>query len=310
MRCKHRKFFSNEPQHIYQRTINGFNIFYDIEDFLVFYTIFSLSAKKYNVTVYQLCLMRDHVHSFIDVEHKKIMSDFICHHTSTFVREYNRSIGRRGALFEKAYGNAPKRGDKKIRTTIPYIFNNPVEKHLCLRAEDYRWNFLAYAASDTPFSKQQNLMDSSKALRRAFKEVRLCYEQGWYLNYRRIRRMFKGLSDKDKDRLTDYIIVTYSPLDYDYLISFYGDFETMLQAVNSVTGSEYDIKETYYSHSDTIYDDFTAYVKAEGHETVRSVIMLPIEDKLALARKLQDSTGAPVLQICKFLHIRLCPPTR
>ena len=122
--------------------------------------------------------------------------------------------------------------------------------------------------------------------------------------------MFKGLSDEDKDRLIDFIIVTYSPFDYDYLISFYGDYETMLQAVNSVTGSEYDIKETYYSHSDTIYDDFAAYVKVEGHETVRSVIMLPLEDKLALARKLQDRTGASVLQICKFLHIRPCPATR
>lgn len=309
MRCKHRKFFTGEPQHIYQRTIDGFNIFYDIEDYLVFYTIFGLSAKKHNVTVLQMCPMRDHIHHFIDVENKKIMSDFICHHTSTYVREYNRSIGRKGALFEKAYGNAPKKGDKKIRTTIPYIFNNPVEKHLCRRAEDYRWNFLAYAASDTPFSKQQNLMNSSKALRRAYKEVRFCYEQGWYLSYRRIRRLFKDLSDEDKDRLIDFIIVTYSPFDYEYLISFYGDYETMLQAVNSVTGSEYDIKETYYSHSDTIYDEFSAYVRAEGYETVRNVIMLPMTKKLSLARKLQDATGASITQIRKFLHIPPCPST-
>lgn len=308
MRCKKRKFYTGEPQHIYQRTIDGFNIFYDIEDFLVFYTVFSISAKKHNVTVLQLCLMRDHVHYFIDVGHKKIMSDFICHHTSTFVREYNRSIGRSGALFEKAFGNAPKRGDKKIRTTIPYIFNNPVEKHLCQKAEDYRWNFLAYAASDTPFSKQENIMNSSKAIRRAFKEVRYCYEQGWYLNYRSMRRMFKSLSCKDKERLIDYIIVTYSPFDYDYLISFYGDYEIMLQAVNSVTGSEYDIKETYYSHSDTIYDDFAAYLKTEGHEAVRNVIMLPSEEKLCLARKLQGAVGASAIQICKFLHMRPCPP--
>ena len=46
MRCKKRKFYTGEPQHIYQRTIDGFNIFYDIEDFLVFYTVFSISAKK------------------------------------------------------------------------------------------------------------------------------------------------------------------------------------------------------------------------------------------------------------------------
>lgn len=310
MRCKRRKFFTGDPQHIYQRTIDGFNIFYDVEDYLVFYTIFAMSAKKYNVIILQACLMRDHIHYFINVAHKKVMSDFVCHHTSIFAREFNRSSGRCGALFEKAYGSAPKRGDKKIRTTIPYIFNNPVEKHLCQRAEDYRWNFLAYAVSDTPFSKHQNMMNSSKALRRAFKEVRSCHEQGQYLNYRRIRRLFKGLSDEDKDRLIDYIIVTFSPFDHEYLISFYGDYETMLQAVNSVTGSEYDIKETFYSHSDKIYDDFAAYVKTEGYETVRNVIMLPLVNKLKLARKLQGATGASTMQIYKFLHIRPCPPTR
>ena len=39
MAYRKRKFAPGECMHIYQRTINGYNIFYDLEDFIVFYTI-------------------------------------------------------------------------------------------------------------------------------------------------------------------------------------------------------------------------------------------------------------------------------
>ena len=58
--------------------------------------------------------------------------------TSWFVREYNSFSGRTGKLFKKNYGSAPKSDSKKIRSCINYIGNNPVEKSLCERAQDYR----------------------------------------------------------------------------------------------------------------------------------------------------------------------------
>lgn len=307
MRCKCRKFFDGEPQHIYQRTIGGANIFYDVEDFLVFYTVFSSSAGKFLVNVLELCLMIDHVHCLIEAESRKEMSEFICHYTSVFVKEYNRASGRSGPLFEKAYGSAPKRGDKKIRSIIPYIFNNPVEKKLCFRAEDYRWNFLAYAVSRNPFSEYLNRAASSRPLCRAMKEVELHHRNGWYLKYAQIRRLFKGLCEQDKERLIDYIIVIYSPFDYARLISFYGEYETMLLAVNSVTGSEYDVAETYYQHSDVAYYDMIAYLREErGIQPVRQVTVLSAHEKDALAKELRMNTDATALQIAKFLHIRPC----
>lgn len=54
---KKRRFVDGEVNHIYQRTISGFNIFYEIEDYLVYYTIFSMSSLKYKVDVYGICLM-------------------------------------------------------------------------------------------------------------------------------------------------------------------------------------------------------------------------------------------------------------
>ena len=58
-----RKFKKGEANHVYQRTISGFNIFYDLEDYIVYYTIFSVLAVRYDIIVYGLCLMIDHIHS-------------------------------------------------------------------------------------------------------------------------------------------------------------------------------------------------------------------------------------------------------
>ena len=38
---KKRKFVEGEINHTYQRTISGGNIFYEVEDYLVYYTIYT-----------------------------------------------------------------------------------------------------------------------------------------------------------------------------------------------------------------------------------------------------------------------------
>lgn len=304
MRCKERKFYEGEPQHIYQRTIGGFNIFYDDSDYLVFYTVISTSAKKLGVKIWGLCLMIDHIHILIEVNDKKTMSDFVCHYSSIFVKEYNRGIGRCGRLLEKAFGNAPKRTDKKIRSAILYLFNNPVEKKLCRSAQNYRWNFLAYAVSKNPFSEYSNLTKSSKALRKAINEVKNCRSNGWHLKYKQLDRLFKGLSRDDRNRLIDFIIVSYSPFDYKRLVEFYGDYQSLIIAADSSTGSEYDIMETYYQHSDTGYYDMISYLHhKKGMKNIRKATILPNDEKVSLARELRSHTNASFLQIKKFLHI-------
>lgn len=52
-----RRFHEESVNHVYQRTLSGFNIFYDVEDYLVYFTVFSVLAVKYNIVVYGLCLM-------------------------------------------------------------------------------------------------------------------------------------------------------------------------------------------------------------------------------------------------------------
>ena len=121
-----RKFKEGEANHVYQRTISGFNIFYDVEDYIVYYTIFSVLAVRYDLIVYGLCLMIDHVHSLFTSRSASAMSRFISHVTSLFVKEYNSVHDRIGPLFEERFGSSVKSGIKLLRTAISYLYNNPV----------------------------------------------------------------------------------------------------------------------------------------------------------------------------------------
>ena len=303
---KRRKFHSGEVNHVYQRTLHGNNIFYDIEDYLVYYTIFSVTVAKYPISVLGLCLMVDHLHILLVSEIMSDLSLFMDHVTSVFVREYNRAVGRKGPLFEPRFGSAPKTGLKKVRTAVSYLFNNPVERFLCLFAQDYRWNFLAYGKSSHPFSQKINLMKSSRALKSVVSEIRVCHAKGLYLNYQQLRRIFAKIADdNEKEQLIDYIIWLYRFIDYDKLSSYYNSYDDMVVAINTNTGSEYELNETFAFHTDGVYRDMIKCVREYGYMYSRHVTVAPESHKLKLLAELKRKTRASAGQIRKFLHLPL-----
>ena len=108
--------------HIYQRSIKGFNIFYEEEDYILFYTILAVTARKYNIVVLELCMMINHVHILLADCNRAICS-FMRDVFSIYACEFNQSCGRSGQLFHKSFGSAVKKDEKKIRTCINYIGN-------------------------------------------------------------------------------------------------------------------------------------------------------------------------------------------
>jgi hypothetical protein len=88
-------------------------------------------------------------------------------------------------------------------------------------------------------------------------------------------------------------------------MEYYNDYEQMLSAMHSTSGSEYDIKEIRHPGSDRIYDDMITYVKGSlGVKYARSLTMLPNAGKLELADALRVHTGASLYEISKFLHMK------
>ena len=308
-RARRRRFLEDEVHHIYQRTIRRFNIFYDLEDYLVYYTIFAIAARQYNVIVLGLCLMFDHIHMLIKTEAKVTMSEFVRQVTSMFAREQNNEVGRKGSLFQARFGSAPKRGMKLLRSAIAYLFNNPVEKRLCDRAEEFQWNFLAYAVSSHPFSEPLIISQASLSLKRAIKEVDFAESQDRHLRYCQLKRMLSSLGEKERQQLTDHIISKYNPFDYDEIIKCYGSYKDMLTAINSNTGSEYDIKEERYRFSDMEYVRMIDILHdAAGLKDIRKVTGLAIDEKMRLFELLRKHLSCGNLPIAKFLHIEATNP--
>ena len=303
---KKRRFISNEVNHVYQRTESGFNIFYEIEDYLVYYTIFSIASMKYDVIVYGLCLMIDHIHSLCAFKDKLTFSRFMSYVSNIFVKEYNQEHCRSGALFCESFGSAPKSGLKLLRTAIAYLYNNAVERHLCKYAQDFRWNFLAYGYSDYPFSEPLILRKASIHLQRAIAEVNGSRDRGAHLKYAQLKRLFSNLDEREKNQLIDYIIRKYSVIRYDILTtSCYEGYENMITAINSNAGSEYEIDELRWGRSDTGYRELHKFVRSHDYLSAGDVIALDIDAKISLHNAMQAATNVSSYQICKFLHLRI-----
>ena len=97
---------------------------------------------------------------------------------------------------------------------MAYNYNNPVERKLVTRAEDYRWNLLAYAISDHPFSLPLDIPRSRYKMRLVLQEVQACRKQGRYLHYQQLERWFTDLNVEETQQLTDFIINQWNIVDY------------------------------------------------------------------------------------------------
>ena len=143
-------------------------------------------------------------------------------------------------------------------------------------------------------------------MRRAVAEVRALRESDTPLGYDFIDRIIKGLSVREIRQLTDFIVVSYNCIDYQDLSSYYSNFETLLIAVHSNTGSEYQIKEEITQGADTIFIRMASVIKKMTHyKDMREVLALPDLDRRRIAWILSAETGATPRQISKFLQISL-----
>ncbi len=300
---KTRKVYPGEVHHVCQQTVNGVLVFYSASDFLVFFTIYCTVARSLGIKVLALCPMVDHAHNVIVVRDEATMSRFVQQYTHLFSREWNTSRGRKGPLFKHRYMSSVKFGNKQVKTTINYNNNNPVERKLVEKSEEYRWNFLRYAKESHPFSEPFLLSEKSTMFRNILKEIKHIHAGEGYLRYCQLERWKKSLTPRDMQQLADYIIRLWNVIDYKEVISYYGDYETMLRSFHDNTGSDYDIKEDRNNYSDAVYQDCTKLLMKEGVIShPGEVPSLPLEKKRELAEMLHYRTNARPRQIEKYLH--------
>lgn len=302
---KDRLFFPDVPHHCYQRTVDHGVLFYTDADYLMFFTLFCTMATRHQVRVLKLVQMPDHFHHNTLAHTRRQFSGFARDFSAFLTREYNQAYGRSGPLLETPFSSAPKRGDKTIRTNLVYLDNNPVERKLVSKAEDYRWNYLAYGVSDHPFSEKIVLRKASMPLRRALKRVTYLHENKQYLSIRVLQEMFGALSNEQgKEQLTDFIITTYSVIEHKMAQRYFNGYEQELVAAHANTGSEYDINEVFIGKSDAWYAGMTNILIKEGCVLdIHEILTMPVEEKQRLFDLLWRKTGTPWKQIAAFLHL-------
>lgn len=290
--------------HCYQRTIDGFLAFYTTIDCLVFFTIVCLAAAKHGVKIVKVCIMPDHFHLSVVFSRAEDLSAFMCQITRDYSAAFNKRCNRQGPLFQSPYGNAPKTGEKKIRTNLIYVDNNPVERMLTSVAEDYRWNFLAYAESRWPFSEPVIKRQASGAMKKAMSLVAARHNSRKPLSYSMLRSIFKSLDNRERRQLVDYAISTYSVIDYQESLKYFKSFQDMLLATHSTTGSEHDIKEEFHGRRDDVYAQISGLLQKNGLvKDVHEVVSLPLARKKELLRFLQGKTQATRRQLHCYLHL-------
>lgn len=294
---------ANAVHHIYQNTRRGHLIFYSVNDYLVLLSIVSLTAQKYGVQILGICMMPDHIHILVKIQEPRQLVCFVRDYTSLFTSKYNEYYHRKGSLMNP-YGCAPKIGHKKIRTAIAYLYNNPVENHLAYQAEDDRWNLLAYAVDRYAFSDMLRMDYARWILRKALYVVKDSNHCGRPLEYVEIERITSDLSLRELRQFADYVIWKYNPVDYKSLIEYYGSYEKMLIAINSNTGSEYDIKEDTFAKDHRIYRKMLRdMVTVQRWPSMKEALIAPESERKKMGIQLMRRLGATQKEVSKFLWL-------
>ena len=305
MKSRRRKFYPETLQHIYQQSADKGVIFYSDLDYLVFFTVICSVALDYDVKIVAVVPMPDHYHELTLATTLEELARFHMHYPAVFALEYNRHYGRKGRLFKKSFGSAPKYGHKAVRTALAYCYNNPPERQLCAKVEEWRWNFLAYADNPFPFSHPFDQKGARACMKRAVAEVRAIRKSKGYLNYAVLERLFAPLNTEEREQLKDIIIDAWSVIDYEYIISLYGNYQTMIRAFNSNTGAEFDIKEERGGYDDRVYSQMLRIMQADGiRDVTRAIYKMPeaVRRKIAFRLSVMVPEAHPK-QVAKFLHL-------
>ena len=303
---KRRKFFNDILTHCYQRSTDDGVLFYSYGDHLVYFTTYCVLARKYGIQVLSLCQMPDHLHDSVRANRKADLGNFKRDVNTFFSRQWNDRCRTKGHVLHGRYGWAQKFGDKKGRTNLVYVGNNPVERRLVERAEDYRWNYLAYASSDHPFSKKLVIRNARWPLQKAVKEVKAQFKAEKPLNYAQLGRLFKTLTREERLQLTDFIITTYNCIDYKAAIRFFDTEEDMISSMHVTTGSEHDINEVFIGKSDAPYKQMTSFLlKNHFVEDIHDIPSMTTDEKFDIFLRLRAQTETLDEQIALFLHMPL-----
>lgn len=300
----YRKYRECQAHHVYSKAVGGNIIFYSVHDCIFYLTLYYHLAKRYRIKTMAFSIMPNHIHSNETAPSREEFVLFHCRQASEFSQKYNVQHNRKGSLFMKSFGFAPKTVGKKVRDNIAYIVNNPVVGGLCNNIEENRWNLIAYRNTDHPFSEKIKQNRASYRLRRSLAMLQYYFDNGIPLDYTCQRILYKGLSKKESAQLTDRIVSMHNCLDYKAIARYYqGDIEKAVITISANSGSEHDIQEDYEDYR--AYNDMIRLARDCGVDMATCNFEVWSKEDLDKIIWRFNRAGFQPKQIRKFLHLPL-----
>lgn len=145
--------------HIYNRGINGENLFRENSNYEHFLRLF-IKYSEPIAEIYAWCLLKNHFHMLVrilpenEIEYMKTMEgdQRIFQHQkrydpsrqfanlfNAYAKAYNKKYGRTGGLFETPFRRIKVTNENYFEELVFYIHNNPVKHGFVTGLADYPW---------------------------------------------------------------------------------------------------------------------------------------------------------------------------
>ena len=125
--------------HIINRGVEQRAVFGDNKDYEYFIVLLCSCAKDYDITIHNYCLMNNHYHLLIEIEHEnlsKFMRQINSHYAIYFNKRYNRS----GHLWQGRFKSWYVTDEEYLYTLILYIEQNPLKANMAKVVEEYPYS--------------------------------------------------------------------------------------------------------------------------------------------------------------------------
>jgi REP element-mobilizing transposase RayT len=150
------------------------HLFYQDEDYLQFLGLLKKALDATGVTLWAFVLMTNHYHFVLSATSDELtrLMRWVNHSYSLY---HNKKHGLLGHAFESPYKCHLQTSLFLLMYRIAYVFLNPVDAHIVVRPEDYRWSsyhsFMGLAGSPlavNPFPVLTLLADNPQEARAQF----------------------------------------------------------------------------------------------------------------------------------------------
>lgn len=133
--------------HIYNRGINGTNIFASDRNKVYFLQLYKMYVSQH-VTTFAYCLLGNHFHIALRLNSEpKVVTQGFSNLFNAYAKAFNIDQNRTGSLFEKHFKRIELTSEKYLQQLIIYIHLNP-EVHFGLDHKEFKFSSYKSFLSD------------------------------------------------------------------------------------------------------------------------------------------------------------------